>query len=208
MWMRSAEERVGTGAANARRTAFLSVLALAWIAADARGAEEWVVDSGEVEVRCALTVGGSFNATTGALTGALRWDPGAGSRAASGSLRVPLASLDTGIELRNAHLRDTYLETGRGEGFEEAVLAAVELDDVRTTEGANDTRFTGVLRLHGVERPVAGMARIRRSGDRLRVEARFALSLEAFAIPPPRYLGVGVRDEVRVSVVLEASAAP
>lgn len=122
-----------------------------------------------------------------------------------------LDSLDTGISLRNTHLRETYLETHRGAAFEEAVLADVRLE-AASPIGANrlDSRFTGRLRLHGVERPVAGTARIRRSDGRIRVEAQFALSLEEFAIPPPRYLGVGVRDEVRVSAdfVAEVGSTP
>ena len=38
----------------------------------------------------------------------------------------------------------------------------------------------------------------------MQVEAAFSLSLEAFDVPPPRYLGVGVRDVVEVTVMFEA----
>ena len=36
------------------------------------------------------------------------------------------------------------------------------------------------------------------------MQAAFSLSLEAFDIPPPRYLGVVVRDEVRIRVTFDA----
>ena len=190
----------------------LAAAALGWFASSASGAsgaEVWTVASGEVRVRCALTVGGSFDAVTPAISGTLAWGPEPAGRPGGGAIRVRLDSLDTGIALRNAHLRENYLEIHRGEAFEDAVLTAVTLDRApAASEGEFDAAFSGSLRLHGVELPIAGTARLGRNGDRIRVEARFDLSLEAFGIPPPRYLGVGVRDEVRISVSLEAIVAP
>ena len=39
----------------------------------------------------------------------------------------------------------------------------------------------------------------------MQVEASFLLSLEAFDIPPPRYLGVGVHDAIEITVRFEAA---
>lgn len=188
-----------------RRVAALAVASLA-LAATAAAGESWTLTSGEVRVRCRLTVGGSFDAVTSRISGALRLeDAGAGF---VGQVRVGLDSLDTGIGLRNTHLRETYLEVGRGEAFREAVLSAVELAEPLPAGGRDhETGFRGLLSLHGVERRVAGEARLARRDGRVRVEAEFPLSLAEFAIPPPRYLGVGVRDEVRISVTFDAAIA-
>ena len=187
----------------ARRSAALAVAALVF--AVTAGAEEpWTVTSGEVRVRCRLTVGGSFDAVTSQISGAIQLDDADGPRA-PGQLRVRLDSLDTGIELRNRHLRETYLEVGRGEPFREAVLTAVELaEPVPPGVRDHESAFRGLLSLHGMERRVEGEARLLRRGGWVRVEAEFALSLAEFAIPPPRYLGVGVRDEVRITVTFDA----
>ncbi len=184
-----------------------AALALALAAAAAAG-ESWTVASGEVRVRCRLTVGGSFDAVTPEISGSLLLDD-AGGPGVSGQLRVRLDSLDTGMELRNAHLRETYLEVDRGEEFREAVLTAVELGEP-FPPGARDheTGFAGLLSLHGMERWVEGEARLVRRDGRVRVEAGFPLSLAEFAIPPPRYLGVGVRDEIRITVTFDAAIAP
>ncbi len=184
-----------------------AALALALAAAAAAG-ESWTVASGEVRVRCRLTVGGSFDAVTPEISGSLLLDDAGGPRV-SGQLRVRLDSLDTGMELRNAHLRETYLEVDRGEEFREAVLTAVELGEP-FPPGARDheTGFAGLLSLHGMERWVEGEARLVRRDGRVRVEAGFPLSLGEFAIPPPRYLGVGVRDEIRITVTFDAAIAP
>lgn len=190
-----------------RRLAAIALASLV-LAVTAAAGESWTLTAGEVRVRCRLTVGGSFDAVTPRISGALRLDD-AGGPGISGQLRVRLDSLDTGMELRNAHLRETYLEVGRGEEFREAVLTAVELAEP-FPPGARDheTGFAGLLSLHGMERRVEGEARILRRDGRVRVEAEFPLSLAEFAIPPPRYLGVGVRDEVRITVTFDAAIAP
>ncbi len=169
------------------------------------GAESWRVASGDVRVRCRLTVGGSFDAVTPVISGALgRTGPGAGSYA--GEIRVDLDTLDTGIGLRNDHLRTQYLETERGAGFRRAVLSGIVLDEpLPARAGRHETRFSGTLTLHGVRQVVEGEAELRRRNGRMQVEAEFSLSLEAFDIPPPRYLGVGVRDAVEITIRFDAA---
>ena len=169
------------------------------------GAGSWTVAAGDVQVRCRLTVGGSFDAATSSLSGVLR--PSASDAAAfSGELRVDLATLDTGIDLRNRHLRDDYLEVERGPDFRQAVLSGIVLGEPPPAGGGRSrTRFSGFLALHGVRRAIEGEAELRRRGRRIQVEAVFRLSLEAFGIPPPRYLGIGVRDAVEVTVRFDAA---
>ena len=174
------------------------------VAARPASAEKiWNLTSGNVRVRCRLTVGGSFDAATSAISGRLRQTGSDASYA--GTLRVDLVPLDTGIELRNNHLRETYLEVGRGERFRHAALTGVELAVPLPPDSArHKTPFSGTLSLHGVERAIAGEAELSRREGRLRVQAEFSLSLKVFDIPPPRYLGVGVRDEVGILVTFDA----
>ncbi len=171
----------------------------------AGAAESWSVSSGDVQVRCRLTVGGSFDAVTAAISGTLqRAAPDAASYA--GELRVDLATLDTGIGLRNGHLRDTYLDVERGPDFRQAVLSGIVLDDPPpASTGRHTAAFSATLALHGVRRTVEGEAELRRREGRMQVEASFLLSLETFDIPPPRYLGVGVRDAIEITVRFEAA---
>ena len=165
--------------------------------------QSWSLTSGNVRVRCRLTVGGSFDAATSAISGTLRQTGPEASYA--GTLRVDLVPLDTGIELRNNHLRETYLEVARGERFRHAALTGIELAVPLPPDATrHKTPFSGTLSLHGVERAIAGKAELRRRDGRLRVQAAFSLSLKVFDIPPPRYLGVGVRDEVGILVTFDA----
>jgi polyisoprenoid-binding protein YceI len=181
-------------------------LAAAWApAADG----PWRIVRGEVRALCPLTLGGGFEAKTTALSGSVVLS---GSRPASlaGELTVDLRTLDSGIELRNRHLREQYLEVGRGEGFETAVLADVQLAEVDATSVQGQTRFSATLRLHGTKRPVSGQAEVRREGVPVRVQASFVVALADYGIPKPEYLGVGVKNEIQVKVSLVAvpDAAP
>ena len=170
-----------------------------------QASESWSLDSGDVQVRCRLTVGGSFDAVTSSISGTLRRaTPDTSSY--RGELRVDLTALDTGIGLRNEHLRSSYLEVERGPDFRHAVLSGIVLDGPAPARGGrHQTRFSGTLSLHGVQRTVEGEAELRQRNGRMQVEAEFSLSLEAFDIPPPRYLGVGVRDEVAITVAFDAT---
>src|SRR4051812_35112076 len=99
----------------------VTVVALLVSTVDARAQERLHVAGGDVTVVCPLTVGGSFEARTKALSG----DVGPASHQAGtlgGALLVKLDTLETGIGLRDHHMRDNYLEVGKGAGYDVATL--------------------------------------------------------------------------------------
>jgi polyisoprenoid-binding protein YceI len=160
----------------------------------------WRITAGDVEVRCRLTVGGSFTATTSNISGFIA-PPPTGETLSAVAVTVELSALDTGISLRNHHLRNRYLTVTQGPQYRQAQLSALRLEtplsQVLTT---HRTGFVGTLLLHGIERGVTGTTEIRRVDRRLQVEAKFDVSLNDFDIPSPQYLGVGVRNEVTITV--------
>lgn len=171
------------------------------------GALSWQITRGDVRVLCPLTVGGSFEARTTSLTATLALTTPR-PVALAGEVAVDLRTLDTGISMRNGHMRDNYLEIGKGAGFDAAVLSDIRLPDGDAATLSGRTRFSGTLLLHGTKRAIAGDADVRRDGSSVRVDAAFAVRLEDYAIAPPRYLGVGVKDEVMVKVSLTAAPVP
>ena len=164
----------------------------------------WRAGPSDVRVVCPLTLGGAFEARTAALAGVLvvaSTQP----IALAGELSVDLRTLDTGSDLRNDHMRNAYLEVGKGEGFDTAVLSKIRLG-AGEAELAKKVMFSGVLALHGVRKAITGEAEIRRDGARVHVEASFPVTLTDFAIEKPQYLGVGVKNELRVKVSLNATS--
>lgn len=165
----------------------------------------WAVAMGDVRVTCPMTVGGSFEAKSSALAGKLSVDPS--STVLAGELSVDLKTLDTGISLRNQHMVENYLEVGKGEGFEKATLSNVDVGSLASSVDGQKP-FTARLRLHGVTQAVAGRATLSTHGSSVRVDASFPLHISDYAIAAPRYLGVGVKNDVTVRVLFNANTAP
>lgn len=168
-------------------------------------AQELQVQKAQVAVTCSLTVGGRFEAKSTAVTG--RVVPAQGAEDVQGSFAVDLRTLDTGIALRNAHLKETYLEVRRGEGFQSAVLDRIKLIGADASRAQGRVPFRGMFMLHGQVQEVQGTADITRDGHGVRVKVQFPLQLDAFQIPKPRYLGVGVGNEIRVEVTATLTSA-
>ena len=167
-------------------------------------ANTWRVGQGDVRVICPMTIGGSFDAKTTALSGSVTAGA-SGSQAFDGSLAVDLRTLDTGIGLRNEHLRENYLEVGKGPGFDTATLSEIDLNGFNPDAPEGKGSFTGLLTLHGVTKTVTGTVDVRQAGAGLRVKASFPVDLSDYSIRKPRYLGVGVKDTVQVEVAFAVS---
>jgi polyisoprenoid-binding protein YceI len=165
-------------------------------------ARAWTATTGDVRVSCQMTVGGSFEARTSAIAGHLSVDPS--TSVLAGELDVDLKTLDTGIALRTQHMQETYLEVGKGEGFEKATLSSIDVGSLASgVEGQKP--FTAHLRLHGVTKTVTGRATLSSRGSSVRVDASFPVRISEYGVAAPRYLGVGVKDDVSVRVVFNAT---
>jgi polyisoprenoid-binding protein YceI len=182
------------------------LLALVPCPASAAQGPTFRVERGEVRITVPLRPGGAFEARTTSLSGSVVL--GAGKPLPlTGDLSVDLASIGTGIGLRDQHLREKYLEVAKGPGFDTAVLSDLRLSDADGEGFEGRTGFSGLLLLHGVKRAVSGTGEIRRAGTAVHVEATFRLTLTDFGIEPPEYLGVGVANRLLVKVQLFAAPA-
>jgi len=182
------------------RSIAVAAIVLSSSATFAAAEERLHVAGGDLTIVCPLTVGGSFEARTKALSGEVGPAPQQAGEI-GGALLVKLDTLETGIGLRDRHLRETYLEVGKGSGYDVATLENIQLENA-DGKGA----FHATLLLHGQKRPVSGTSTLRRRGDgTTHVDAEFPLKVSDFEIPKPTYLGVGVRDEIQVKVAFNAS---
>jgi polyisoprenoid-binding protein YceI len=182
--------------------AVLTVAAAIVAGGPARAADTYRVSGGEVIVVCPLTIGGSFEARTKHVQGEVVPSPQQPGTVA-GALRVDLQTLETGIGLRDRHMRENYLEVSKGPDF-----AVATIEQIRIERLDGKTTFSGTLLLHGQKKAVSGTAELRQQGDRIRVQAQFPISVANFAIPKPAYLGVGVADEIEVKVTMMVEPAP
>ncbi len=102
-----------------------------------------------------------------------------------------LAAFDTGIALRNSHMREKYLEVQK---YPEAKLT-VEALDFSQSEGT----FEGQLTLHGQTGAVRGTIKVAEPGNPANLELKFSLQLSNFGIKVPSFMGVSVAERVEVT---------
>lgn len=116
-------------------------------------------------------------------------------------VRVPVESFDSGNANRDAHMK---------EAVEAARFAAVELK--AAAEGVQvpdrfpatiEKKFSGELIFHGVKQPIEVPAQLTfESADRLKVGARFSISLDSFKVERPSLMFVKVDDAAAIEVTM------
>jgi polyisoprenoid-binding protein YceI len=144
-----------------------------------------------------MTIGGSFDAKTTAISGSVTAGAN-GAPALDGSVVVDLRTLDSGVSLRNEHMREKYLEVDKAPEYGQAVLSEIALKGLSSDRPAGKGSFTASLTLHGVKKAVTGAVDVHPAGEGLRVKASFPINLSDYNISEPRYLGVGVKNTVQV----------
>lgn len=107
-------------------------------------------------------------------------------------ITVPLDTVDTGISLRNSHMKEKYLDT---KAHPNAVLK-VPLSALK--EGKSQP-VKGVFTVHGKEREVTALVDVTKNGAALDVTGVMDLNLKHYDIEIPNYLGVTVKPDVQVT---------
>lgn len=195
------------------RTVLLSLAVAAVAAAPAR-AERFEISSGAGETRVSFESKApmeSFEGKTDHVTGSIDLAPG-GENEIAIRVAVDMASLDTGIEMRNHHMCENHLHTDR---FPEAVFEGAKVVKGDTAAlsrpGDHDVTLEGDLTLHGVTKTIQVPARISRlsgeNGPRVRLTAQFDVALADYEIPRPRMLMLKLNDIQKVRVDLWAAPA-
>ncbi len=118
---------------------------------------------------------------------------------ASGQLKLKMDTLTTGLSLRDSHMKDKYLETGK---FPEAMLILSKQSLPKTGSGP----FEGDLILHGIKHKVSGTAEAKLEGGVASIKAGFPVKLEDHGITIPTFAGVSVANEVAIETEFQAEA--
>lgn len=110
----------------------------------------------------------------------------------SGSFDMVLNTLKTGMDLRDKHMREKYLETGK---YPKTTLTVENV--VLPKEGY--FKFAGKLLLHGKTNPVGGDCLLK---DSIKFECKFTILLSDYAIPIPEWKGVTIAKDVSLTINL------
>ncbi|RZA11696.1 MAG: YceI family protein, partial [Proteobacteria bacterium] len=108
----------------------------------------------------------------------------------TGDLRVQMDKFSVPIDLRNSHMRDTYLKVKE---YPESTLKLTSFE-VDAAGLAKEKPFKGTMKLRGVEKPVAGVASLDKDG---KLTAEVVISLKEFGFEPIKYATVKILDDVK-----------
>lgn len=115
----------------------------------------------------------------------------------TGKTEFQLDAFDTGIDLRNQHMKEKYLEVGK---YPKATMQITEMklpSDKDVT--AEAVPFSGTLSFHGKEKPVKGTAKVEKKDRKVDMTFQFDIAAADFGIETPSYLGIKVTDAVKVT---------
>jgi Uncharacterized conserved protein len=147
----------------------------------------------------------SFDGRTSRVSGTIVADAAAPS-AAKVEVTVDLASLDTGVALRNKEMREIYLETGKFPVATFRSTAVAGPESIQPNQPA-EIGVTGDFTLHGVTRTMRIPIRVVLIPDgRVHATAHFNIKLGEFGIRVPHNVLVTVDDQVPVTLDLWAVA--
>jgi polyisoprenoid-binding protein YceI len=155
-----------------------------------------------------------FVGRTPNVSGEAKLDPTDVAKAA-GTVSVDLNSLDTGISMRNEHMRGTLESAKYPAATFKFTTIKVTGNKLAPNQPAEGTA-TGTMTLHGVTKPLTVPVTLTlipetdakyRAGDWVHVESSFKIKMTEYGITmPPSVLGVKVADDQEINVDVMAKA--
>lgn len=134
---------------------------------------------------------------------------------------VDLASMKTGIGLRDQHMREKYLETGT---YPKAVLKIDKITQASSKRLLDQEPVTvdaeATLKLHGVSRKItlkgvkvtylkeSEATRQKMPGDLLHIEGAFTIRLPDYKVKVPKMLLLKLDENIKVNVDVFATTSP
>jgi polyisoprenoid-binding protein YceI len=165
----------------------------------------------------------SIVGTSNQVSGHVTFDPADPTKGGKGVVKVPVASINTGIPLRDEHLRSPgWLDAEKHPHIRFEITSARDVKKVSSKGGADtyDLTLVGTFHLHGKQKGMEIPARISylkesektkafAPGDLLRGTASFEISLADFGVTGPKgmeIIGSKVSDSPSVQVHFTASS--
>jgi polyisoprenoid-binding protein YceI len=158
----------------------------------------------------------TIHGRTSKVSGTIVADP-ANVAASSVDVAIDLASVDTGISMRNEHMRDRFLNV---EKFPTATFKSVSVKGPKTIAASSPAQVsvTGDLTIHGVTKRITVPVRVvaipeseltkssRGEGDWVHATTEFSVKLGDYGVAVPSALVMKLSDVVTIKLDVFASA--
>ncbi len=112
------------------------------------------------------------------------------------TLVVPVSGFETGIALRDRHMKEKYLETQK---YPTATLSIPRASlRLPTSSDPVTADVGGTLTMHGQTKPVTVHYTAKPSGGKYQVDGGMRVNMNDFGIEVPVYLGISVKPDVNI----------
>jgi polyisoprenoid-binding protein YceI len=142
---------------------------------------------------------GDFEGTTSSIEGFIQFNGMILSPGRELDFKVRLDSIDTGIGLRNTHMREDYLET---EKYEEGVFTGKIADVDTVSHSEFIIKAEGTFKIHGVKKNKVIEVKLYNFGELYKSAGEFILKLSEFKIKQPSFLFNTVDDNIKIHLSL------
>ena len=140
----------------------------------------------------------NFEGTTSSVEGFIKWDSTLTNNSKI-EFKVYLDSLNTGIGLRNTHMRDNYLETTKNPIVQ---FTGKIINQSYRTNFESEVEAEGIINIHGVQRKQVIKGRLYDYGKLFKLESSFGISLSDFNIEQPSFLFISVDNEISIECTI------
>jgi len=141
---------------------------------------------------------GNFNGTTREVEGQLAADPADLQAGVTGYVLVKAANLHTGSGGRDRDMQRA-LSVDRFPDIRFTVQRVAASFPSATDRADVLLTITGLMQIHGIERPVTFPARLRLRDDKIWVRGEAELKMSDYGVKPPSHFLLSVKDRVVAS---------
>lgn len=149
----------------------------------------------------------TINGVSNRATGSFSVDPGNLS-SASGTVTVPVASLRTGIDERDDHLRSAQWLNASAHANATFEITGVRGASSLTANQDSNLQVSGRFTINGQTHNVTARVRAKWDGSNgFRLRARFTIELDDYGVSIPSVVQAKVANEISIQIDIRASAS-
>ncbi|MCF8240095.1 MAG: YceI family protein [Melioribacteraceae bacterium] len=110
---------------------------------------------------------------------------------------VDLNTIDTGIGLRNRHMRDNYLETDKYRfTFFEGKFTKI----TKLSEDELDVEVKGKIFIHGITKEISVTGKMIKDGEGYRIKSKFEVELSDYKIDIPQVMFLKIDETMKLEL--------
>lgn len=137
----------------------------------------------------------SFEGITNQIDGYMYWEGDNLTNKSQLYFEVNLDALDTGIGLRNRHMKENYLETFR---YPYAQLNGKVIDEEKISDNKSKVTVDGEMFIHGVAKKITVQGTIEKNKPSYRIQTDFIIKLSDYKIEIPSLMFMRISEDIKL----------